>query len=577
MDRLQSKAASTRFSAVAVVLLLAIVFWVARYWRSAGFLLYEDDWMIVPQAVDFGTAETLRFIANYILQMRGHARPLSDSLIYLFSHLAGQAGGIWAIYLAGYAIQLLNIGLFYALLRRLAGRAAFTGRAFALLGGLGYCLFSADTTQVFLTHSLGLHPSITLVLLAFHLFLSGKTALAYLPAGVILFSYETPYLLFLAAPLLLRDWDARWAKKALRHVLIVLGLLGAVFVFRSAIGEGRVGGLGWQALLATPVLHMLQGPWVSLGSYFLRPVQALAAGKPEALLAASIAFPVLLALFLRLKQREKPWDWAAAATALRARRWSAIPPQMRLLLQLSLAALVLIALAYPLTFTVRAYAISGRDTRVHAAAVVGAGLLWGCVGQALFAAVRRPRGRILASTGLSATFALLVAYGFVIQADYVRAAQLQRNFWAELLPLIADMQVKENMVVLIEPGGLEDTAQIGANTWILPRLLERMYPFPPEWNHPPRVYRLMPGWPAQLAAPDGLLRVNGATAITAWTENFTVPSDHVIWIDTQGGVLQRRAGPLVFDGQSYPLYAYDHGERLWERRPGIWYAYFFSP
>ena len=39
----------------------------------------------------------------------------------------------------------------------------------------------------------------------------------------------------------------------------------------------------------------------------------------------------------------------------------------------------MLILAYPLTFTVRAYAISGRDTRVHLGAVLGAALLWASI------------------------------------------------------------------------------------------------------------------------------------------------------------------------------------------------------
>jgi hypothetical protein len=599
---------------------LALLFWVARYWHSRSFLLYEDDWMIVPQAVAWTTPEVLRYIGEYILQLRGHARPLSDSLIYFFSHLAGKPGGIWGIYLAGFAIQVLNIGLFYSLLRRIAQRVGGS-EAFSLIGALGYTLFSADTTQAYLTHSLGLHPSITLLLIAFHLYcppvgahsvcpgagmpmrqgayhaplpLQFSRLGAYLLAAVMLFSYETPFLVFLAAPLLEMVWDRPWLKKALRHALIVFGLLAAVFVLRSAVGEGRVGGLGWKELLITPVLHTLQGPWVSLGSHLLRPFQTLASGQPEAYLAALLSFSLFAFLFLRIRT-----DVPGAASSKHQHRW----------LKLILAALVMIALAYPLTFTVRAYAISGRDTRVHAAAVVGMGLLWACVGQVLFKWVStgstsggfrqaqpavvstgstgggfRQAQPAVVSTGstrarrwggaflLAGIFALLFGYGFVIQADYVRAGQLQRTFWAELLPLIADMDVSEGMVVLIEPSGLEDTTQIGANTWILPRLLERLYAFPAIWNRPPRVYRLIPGWQNAIAAENGYLQINGATAIVAWSESFPVPSENVIWINTAGGRLSRQFEPLTVGEQQFPLYGTGSGEL--EKYPhGIWYDY----
>jgi hypothetical protein len=75
------------------LLILAVVFWVARYWYSRSFGLYEDDLTIIPDAFGKSFESLFRFLFAYVTQLRGHARPFSDGFI-IFS--PGWVGGLEA-------------------------------------------------------------------------------------------------------------------------------------------------------------------------------------------------------------------------------------------------------------------------------------------------------------------------------------------------------------------------------------------------------------------------------------------------------------------------------------------------
>ena len=150
-----------------VALLLATV-WATDFWQFRDFGLYEDDFTFIPQAITMEFPELVQFIGTYIVRLYGHGRPLSDSFISLFSFLGWRVAGLRAVYGIGYLLVALNAILFYALLRQLGDELL------ALTGGLAFAVFPADTTQPFLTHSLGLQPSLTFLLLATHVYLSRR-------------------------------------------------------------------------------------------------------------------------------------------------------------------------------------------------------------------------------------------------------------------------------------------------------------------------------------------------------------------------------------------------------------------
>ncbi len=528
--------------------ILAVLFLTARYWFVAGFGLYEDDLTIIPNAAAMRFPELLQFIWVYITHLYGHARPLSDSFIYLFSNLGWRLGGLRGIYAIGYLITLANILLFYFLIRRVSNPAL------ALTAAMAYCLYSADTTQAFLTHSLGVQPSITLLLAASHNYLSKRKWLAYLLSFLILFSYETPFLVFLGVPLLQRKWNGRMLKEFMLHGIILGVMLAVVFVLRSAIGEGRVSGLSSSEIFSIPFQQVLLGIRVSL-TKFIRLAEQTARTllqNGSGFTPILVAFVFLFTVFWGKVRREIPVGVVAAFDQLRIKPGKFhIPDEFVQLGQLAVCALMMVAAAYPLTFTTQANVVLGRESRVHLAAVVGNALLMGVLVYVLLTLAKRLRLILPACILVAAWLALLVGYGLDIQRDYQKAWQLQREFWRQIVELVPDAD--ENTVILVEPTGLQDTVQIDANTWNVPRVLPLLFTMPEAWKAPPRVYRLREHWEDNLAASQTEFRLDDKTVTAPPSLYGVFPSSDIVFLDTRSGFMQRRNDALPIHGTNYEL------------------------
>ena len=201
MKQLKSKFVLLSFQCI----FIAIVVWIAHYYYFKSFGFYSDDYYRVGPAINMETRELLIYIRDTFKNFSGQGRPWHPGLIYGLTFLGVKLGNIfninsgeiWPVYLIGYIIYLTNTLLFYALLKRISKQPIF-----AITGALAFALFPADTTQVFLTHSLGIYPSLTFILIAFHFYLSNKKLLSYLFVFNTLICYEIFFPLFLVAPLL---------------------------------------------------------------------------------------------------------------------------------------------------------------------------------------------------------------------------------------------------------------------------------------------------------------------------------------------------------------------------------------
>ncbi|MGH2607342.1 MAG: hypothetical protein ACRDG5_12190, partial [Anaerolineales bacterium] len=89
---------------------------------------------------------------------------------------------------------------------------------------------------------------------------------------------------------------------------------------------------------------------------------------------------------------------------------------------------------------------------------------------------------------------------------------------------------------------LQDTSQIGANSWNLPRVLRQLYVFPSAWAAVPRVYRLVPEWKDHILNEEGRLVLNPNTVFgPVFGTEAVEPSDAVL-ILSAGGRLARVPG-----------------------------------
>ncbi|MEJ2551865.1 MAG: hypothetical protein P8Z34_14415 [Anaerolineales bacterium] len=568
VDRLHlSEKANRRIKSLFSILFLLLLLWIARYWHFKEFGLYEDDLTIIPKVMGMNGSQYLNLLVDHLSMLYPHGRPLSNSFEYTFTFLGGGNDFI-DLYLMGFAIVSINVCLFYWLLKRLFNHS------FALIGGIAFVLFSADTTQAFLTHSHQIHPSLMFLLLGLHSYLSGRRTLMYIFGVLILLTYETPFFMLLVAPLFKMQWDKKLLKEFSINAAILVLIIGGMYVFRSQVGDFRSIEPSFQNLVVTPILHMIEGPAVALGTYFYRPVQALMNIRLEIIVAVIVGFLLIYAVV----DRTAPEGWEGVQGLVSSIRTEGFPSFKYLLtkrrlpydlpediqkfLKLLVIGAALLVLAYPLTFTIRAYAISGRDTRVHIAAVIGAAMIWACVGWLLLALAESFGKRRIAAILFSVIFAFLVGYGFVIQKDYIDAWKYQQEFWTELTQITSDAD--EGTVILVDPVGLKDVRQIGANTWNLPRVLDQIYVFPSEWENPPRVYRLIPGWQERIVDAQGQFIVNAATVLSPAPLYRVVPSTDVIFIETSSGHLQRGEEPLVLSDTSYDLYHGSSPSRSYE-------------
>ena len=538
---------------IMVSIVLAITIWAAHYAQSANFGLYEDDYSRTPQVLVMSWGDLAQQVFSSFQGLSEHGKQLHSPMIYTLTFLGVRLNGLQGVYWIGFAICVLNAWLFYRLLRRVGTPA------FALVGGLAYSLFSADTTQALLTNALGLQPSLTFLLLAFHSYLSNRKLLAYVLAGMILLNYEIPFPVFLAAPLLVgflqkggrRSGWKEWA----RHIAVLGAMVLLVVALRRLAGESRVSELDLETIVRIPLTQMVLGPWTSLRLFLLsRPKLALINLRTEVDWSVLGMFGLFCAVL-----------WLASSKKWSTRWWRADLQSpgldIRQEAQRLSTGLLLLATAYPLAFTVSASATDGRDSRVHLAAVIGTAWLaaWGAefVLKLADAYGRRLAGvlRLTILGGLAVFFSLQVGFGKLIQQDYVNSWQYQRQFWTQLLPLITDAD--DGDIILVEPSVLRATGQIGVITWNTPRVLELIIRFPPEWNDLPRVYRLEAGWEQHLVSEEDLFQVDNQTSFIPESMYVEVESSKVIFIEAQENGLVRHTAPLLLNGVEYPVKARD--------------------
>ncbi len=546
------KRESQGIKSLAIFILIAALIWVTRFWHSPQFGLYEDDYTRIPQALAMTGAELWQIIIQAFRYFVDHGKPLHPTLIYSLALIGVRINGLHGIYIIGYFIVTINAFLFFGLIKRISNQT------FAVISALAYCLYSADTTQAFITHSLGLQPSLTLLLLAMHSYLSDKKVLSYLLVTGILFNYETPFLIFLGAPLLKKNWDKRLLRELALNAIMIGGILLSVILMRHLIGESRVSSLDFPEVITSPITHMIQGPIVAFGSYFYRPIQAVQNLNAEMSLLMAVTFPIFAWILIKLifgKEKSlsaegdpstlKDQDEISRIPKLKFGEWKNFG-EFFLPFKLALTGIVMLILAYPLTFTVRAFAISGRDTRVHFGAVIGAALLWASIWYAALLLAQRYKWKKAIAFTLAGVCSLLLGFGLVVQWDYQRAWALQQNLWSDIVKFVPDLN--DSTVILVDPNGLVDTKHIDANTWSMPLVLQYIFEFPSTWQNAPRVHRLLPDWEERVLHNSLEIKV-----IDYKWEYIVVPWKDTVILETSGGRVVRRLEEFQIDGDIYKL------------------------
>jgi hypothetical protein len=408
-------------------------------------------------------------------------------------------------------VIVTNTLLFYRLMWRLSNSMRV-----AAIGGIAFCLFPADTTAIFLTHSLGLYGCITFFLLAIHAYISDRRWLSYLAITASLISYETCFLLFLVAPLLKNKWELKTKDSLIKNAVIMGCILILTIVIRKLVGESRIVELNPLMAIGKAIKHTIIGPFVSLGMYIYRPLYTIANWRWELCIFVPIAAMLIWWILGKLLADNKI-DRPALSDQIVPRA------------QLWVVGIIILFLAYPLTIILQAGDIDGRASRVHLAAIIGGSMLCALGGDRLFSLPRTERQKHIVSIGLATIFALLVGFGLIVQNDYRLAWEKQQNFLTGVVKLCPDLQAGTS--IFIERDDLHNPLQIAAYSWSMPLLLEQIYDFPPQWQVIPRIYPLDRHWQEQIHNPD-LLPLN---KITEWLT--FIPKQHPGVVKSQNVIM----------------------------------------
>lgn len=511
---------------------LAATVWVAHFLNFLHFGLYEDDYAVVS-----GLWRLPDFLENTrsALMDWPQGRPIGYLVLGIFSFVGEKLGGLPVIYMTGFAIVTLNAFLFYLLLRRIGTHAM------AVTGALAFALFPADTTQTFLTHSLSLQVSITFLLMATLLYLSGRNVLSYLTISGSLLTYESPYLVFLAVPLLGDRWDRALAKKLFRHAAILAGIVLVAVIIRIAAGEERVAEMRADIpdVLMKIAKAIVIGPAVSMAQFGIAPIRAVLNWNWLLTVVAGASLAV--------------FTWMLRRQPLAARVQNAPSSGVRPLPigQLCLAGLAMLALAYGLSFThFPPTATYGRPTSVHLAATLGGSLVFACLGAQFLSLADRFRLRTHAILLLALYFSLVMAYRLLIQDDFKRAWQNQRALWTAAIALLPD--ITEDTVVFVHGEELPKTAFILSYSWADPIILGQLFDFPKQWTQPPRLFVVSRAWPQAMVREGNHLRwmVPDGIEVAHWE---TMPDGNLIVLEAGNGRLVRRFGSINTRGVNLNL------------------------
>ena len=492
---------------------LGFVTWITHFYHLRSFGLYEDDYHRTTRTMTMGW---LQFIDYLITRTSEEGRPFHDGFIIFFAFLGNKIGGLNAIYIFGYLIVFLNVILFYLLLKHLSRHPLIP-----LAGALGLCLFPADTTRtIYLTHSLGIQPSVTFLLVAFHFYIRKKKKAAYWTILGSLLTYETLFPVFIAAPLLTsRKYDLNLLREAVRHICV----LGSLFILVAVVrllglesGQGRIQNLDddsiWRALT-----NIVIGPVTSLKSFWQRAYEVIPKLSQDREIAVIFFLCLLVTSYILYRRRlylPAIGSGDSSRANLSKRNFSSSIFAFAVVVRPLIASgIVMLLFAYPLTLTTTATAIGTKNSRVHAAASIGAAMLFACLLAFIDLLGELLKKRVIVNMLMAGFLSLLMGFGLVVQKDFQASWATQKNFWADFVRLAPD--IKPDTFVLIDGLTVYDSqtyplsiSPYFASISLVPKAIYDLS----SWEEEIQVWILQPDWRDNIVS-DGLFVLSDTTAV----------------------------------------------------------------
>jgi hypothetical protein len=529
---------------------IGLILFLSHFLFAAEFGLYEDDYFyILPRLTENFRQFTTFFF--HALTHPAQSRPLYDALQGALAYFGYHAGGLPFCHLISFFFLWLSAGLLYQLLcRRLSKQAAF-------LGALLLVLFPLDTSRQILMHQMATVIPTTVLLCAFHLYVSRRFFLGYLVAASLLITYESIFLPFIVAPLLLEEQPRKLLQRFLIHGIIFTAIIGIVFGTRALIGESRA--VETSSHLSEEIPKMfwscVANPALGVWAIVTRPIDALVHSRAEAVLVAVMAglagFLVLRAFRSNQHSDSVPGGINDdGASGVLARN----PARQNTVWLILCAGVIAWIISYALDFRPDYYPPGitiGRLSAIHGIAGFGAALVLAAIVSILIDSL--PRRLSVAFDASGALFiAGMAAFGFHIQeAEYVTSWQQQRDFWLQLAPVIQDARPNDNILLQIEfrrHGFIPYTQGFTADeVTVYPNLAFPYFlDFTTDPAHPPTFH----GYADYIKISES----NGEVVIhSPWFDSARfarIRGDNLLFLRVQDGVVQRVAGEITLGGHT---------------------------
>jgi hypothetical protein len=539
-------------SSVLIFVLLLLLNFAAHTSKFQEMGLYEDDYQFLGKAINWSSKEYVSHLKSTFTEEWPQGRPLGFILPQSAAFLVGKSFGLEGLFLLGTVILTINAFLFFHIVKHWSQNPQL-----AMLAAIAFSLFPADTTKSYLTHMFHIQPSVLFCLIAILIFIRAPRYrwLTYLLGFGCLITYETPFSLIVLLPILTDESRTKsvWVKHFIWTTAIVLLAVG----IRLFFNESRILSLGNTAtLMAELIAGMVIGPVISLGLFLYGPARTVLHMNRDLILVMGVSFlcfaPLVLWGFLRWNKgrelkNQMPVTWQWKKIMIELPHWVAV-----WLKQIGIIWLWLMS-AYLLAFTHYPPVIRyGRGTSVHISATIPAALCFAVLVWGLWRMVSGYRRlKILFLLVLVGYLSVSVGNRYSIQQDFAKSWTDQKQFWQQVVPLVADS--RDGTVIFVLNHQLPEVHYIITHSWADYFLLEELIEYPDEWTRKPMVLVTDGNWERNLLVRNGKISYPWSLY---W--DFVIDPENIILLsDKSDGNLERVAGEIhTFTGvhmQAFPL------------------------
>jgi hypothetical protein len=526
---------------------ISIIAFLAHFVFFPLFGLYEDDYILTLPTMSWSWHDLTHWLSDAWIHPIV-ARPLNEFLRWIICYFTVHGGHLAAGFLLSWVLVSANAILLFVLIRRILPCTA------AYVGSLIFVLFPLDTSRQILMIQTDLLVAIFLLLVCFHLYLSGRYWAAYLLVTISLLNLESFFPPFLAAPVLAvglkgaSSWR-NFFKKLITHTVILAVLFGLFILGRLTLGEERAREVSLKATgtIGRMIRLAVEGPWHGIEALTLRPIDGVMHCDARLLPYSLFTIAVTAWVLSRCGRCDNNKTGIGSNSASTAR------VERRKGLCVFIGGLLVWSLSYVLWVPDDYYPPVigiGRMSGEHAGAAIGAGLAAAGLAVWILSISFIPK-RVLALV-FSCYCGALVAFGIHIQlSEYVAYWEETKKFWSTLLDQIRDVQDAD--VILVEQSSDNRVMPVtqGFSIWsqegYFPFALSSFVDFPKSWKQVPRVYGL---WPEVGFRQEGDA-VKLQTPSFAPTLGPTIRSGNFIYLQAVDGRLERVDHPVGIAGKMF--------------------------